>query len=161
MWHDSEVAAIAFAVQNILARRVAEPQQQSLPLDEPEAPAGMPPAMAGKKCSECGAHAVIRKDGCDSAQCGHLGSCGWAASPHHPAEGRVRQALERGAGAAGQALACSTSCWPPSAELLPGDGGAGGVCAVVGAVQVDCATGWLGLPYASGYAVSPRWCIRR
>ncbi|MFX8903214.1 hypothetical protein ABTM99_20125, partial [Acinetobacter baumannii] len=28
MWHDSEVAAIAFAVQNILARRVAEPQQQ-------------------------------------------------------------------------------------------------------------------------------------
>ena len=77
MWHDSEVAAIAFAVQNILARRVAEPQQQSLPLDEPEAPAGMPPAMAGKKCSECGAHAVIRKDGCDyCTQCGHLGSCG-------------------------------------------------------------------------------------
>ena len=60
-----------------LARRVAEPQQQSLPLDEPEAPAGMPPAMAGKKCSECGAHAVIRKDGCDyCTQCGHLGSCG-------------------------------------------------------------------------------------
>ena len=77
MWHDSDVAAIAFAVQNILARRVAEPQQQSLPLDEPEAPAGMPPAMAGKKCSECGAHAVIRKDGCDyCTQCGHLGSCG-------------------------------------------------------------------------------------
>ncbi|MCZ8093271.1 MAG: adenosylcobalamin-dependent ribonucleoside-diphosphate reductase [Acidovorax sp.] len=77
MWHDSEVAAIAFAVQNILARRVAEPQQQSLPLDEPEAPLGMPPAMAGKKCSECGAHAVIRKDGCDyCTQCGHLGSCG-------------------------------------------------------------------------------------
>ena len=77
MWHDSEVAAIAFAVQNILARRVAEPLQQSLPLDVPEAPAGMPPAMAGKKCSECGAHAVIRKDGCDyCTQCGHLGSCG-------------------------------------------------------------------------------------
>ncbi len=77
MWHDSEVAAIAYAVQNILARRVAEPQQQSLPLDEPEAPLGMPPAMAGKKCSECGAHAVIRKDGCDyCTQCGHLGSCG-------------------------------------------------------------------------------------
>ena len=71
------MAAIAFAVQNILARRVAEPQQQSLPLDEPEAPLGMPPAMAGKKCGECGAHAVIRKDGCDyCTQCGHLGSCG-------------------------------------------------------------------------------------
>ena len=77
MWHDSEVAAIAFAVQNILARRVSDPQQQSLPLDEPPAAAGMPPAMAGKKCSECGAHAVIRKDGCDyCTQCGHLGACG-------------------------------------------------------------------------------------
>ncbi len=37
----------------------------------------VPQAMAGKKCSECGAHAVIRKDGCDyCTQCGHLGSCG-------------------------------------------------------------------------------------
>jgi ribonucleoside-diphosphate reductase alpha chain len=35
MWHDSEVAAIAYAVQNILARRVTEPQQQVLPLEEP------------------------------------------------------------------------------------------------------------------------------
>jgi ribonucleoside-diphosphate reductase alpha chain len=36
-----------------------------------------PPVMAGKKCSECGAHAVIRKDGCDyCTQCGHLGVCG-------------------------------------------------------------------------------------
>ena len=78
MWHDSEVAAIAFAIQNILARRVADPVQQQLPLDEPApAPAPVPQAMAGKKCSECGAHAVIRKDGCDyCTQCGHLGSCG-------------------------------------------------------------------------------------
>jgi hypothetical protein len=31
--------------------------------------------MAGKKCSECGAHAMIRKDGCDyCTQCGHLGT---------------------------------------------------------------------------------------
>ncbi|MBS0610719.1 MAG: hypothetical protein JSS19_15400, partial [Proteobacteria bacterium] len=53
------------------------PQQQVLPLDEPDMPAGMPPAMAGKKCHECGAHAVIRKDGCDyCTQCGALGSCG-------------------------------------------------------------------------------------
>ncbi|CAN7196089.1 ribonucleoside reductase [Acidovorax sp. LjRoot129] len=78
MWHDSEVAAMAFAIQNILARRVADPVQQLLPLDEPAPPAaGVPQAMAGKKCSECGAHAVIRKDGCDyCTQCGHLGSCG-------------------------------------------------------------------------------------
>ncbi|WP_404301426.1 adenosylcobalamin-dependent ribonucleoside-diphosphate reductase [Alicycliphilus denitrificans] len=77
LWHDSEVAAVAYAVQNILARRAQAPQQQVLPLDEPDMPAGMPPAMAGKKCHECGAHAVIRKDGCDyCTQCGALGSCG-------------------------------------------------------------------------------------
>ncbi|MFN3438728.1 MAG: LAGLIDADG family homing endonuclease [Acidovorax sp.] len=78
MWHDSEVAAMAYAIQNILARRVADPVQQQLPLDEPAPPPlPVPQAMAGKKCSECGAHAVIRKDGCDyCTQCGHLGACG-------------------------------------------------------------------------------------
>lgn len=79
LWHDSEVAAVAYAVQNILARRTGSPQQQQLPLDEPALAAGSntPPAMAGKKCYECGAHAVIRKDGCDyCTQCGALGSCG-------------------------------------------------------------------------------------
>ena len=78
MWHDSEVAAMAFAIQNILARRVSDPVQQQLPLDEPApSPLAVPQAMAGKKCTECGAHAVIRKDGCDyCTQCGHLGSCG-------------------------------------------------------------------------------------
>ena len=77
LWHDSEVAAVAYAVQSILARRAEAPQQQVLPLDEPDMPAGNPPAMAGKKCHECGAHAVIRKDGCDyCTQCGALGSCG-------------------------------------------------------------------------------------
>ena len=35
MWHDSEVAAMAYAVQNILARRVTDPVQQVLPLEEP------------------------------------------------------------------------------------------------------------------------------
>ncbi|WP_024538186.1 LAGLIDADG family homing endonuclease [Comamonas badia] len=77
MWHDSEVAALAYAIQQILLRRSSAPQQQELPLEEPEAPRGLPPAMAGKKCWECGAHAVIRKDGCDyCTQCGALGSCG-------------------------------------------------------------------------------------
>ncbi|WP_313311534.1 adenosylcobalamin-dependent ribonucleoside-diphosphate reductase [Pulveribacter sp.] len=79
LWHDSEVAAVAYAVQNILARRTSSPEQQQLPLDEPPMAAGSstPPTMAGKKCYECGAHAVIRKDGCDyCTQCGALGSCG-------------------------------------------------------------------------------------
>ncbi len=72
LWHESEVAAIAYAVQNIIARRngAAGPD----PLAETAAPTA---PMAGSKCPECGAHAMIRKDGCDyCTQCGHLGSCG-------------------------------------------------------------------------------------
>jgi len=79
MWHDSEVAAIAFAIQNILARR-AQQVATSAPVHAPAAPelTGMPSSvMAGKKCPECSAHAMIRKDGCDyCTSCGHLGSCG-------------------------------------------------------------------------------------
>ncbi|MGS5089457.1 adenosylcobalamin-dependent ribonucleoside-diphosphate reductase [Hydrogenophaga sp. A37] len=81
MWHDSEVAAIAFALQNIIARRnqnevaVATPQAPAAPeLPGMAAPSAV---MAGKKCPECGAHAMIRKDGCDyCTSCGHLGTCG-------------------------------------------------------------------------------------
>jgi ribonucleoside-diphosphate reductase alpha chain len=78
LWHDSEVAAIAYAVQNIIARRASQPAASAHPVAEPQATAALvPPVMAGKKCSECGAHAVIRKDGCDyCTQCGHLGTCG-------------------------------------------------------------------------------------
>ncbi|MHB1248023.1 MAG: adenosylcobalamin-dependent ribonucleoside-diphosphate reductase [Polaromonas sp.] len=78
LWHDSEVAAIAYALQNIIARRAAQPAASMPPTLESLSPATLsPPVMAGKKCSECGAHAVIRKDGCDyCTQCGHLGSCG-------------------------------------------------------------------------------------
>ena len=79
MWHDSEVAAIAFAIQNILARR-AEHVASRPAMAAPAAPelTGIPAGvMAGKKCPECGAHAMIRKDGCDyCTSCGHLGSCG-------------------------------------------------------------------------------------
>jgi ribonucleoside-diphosphate reductase alpha chain len=75
MWHDSEVAAIAYAVQNIIARRQGEPVAA---LATPAAPAAdAPPTMTGAKCPECGAHAMIRKDGCDfCTQCGHVGACG-------------------------------------------------------------------------------------
>ena len=80
MWHDSEVAAVAYAIQNILERRAKLRQQgaAALPQAATSAPSpATPPVMAGKKCSECGAHAVIRKDGCDyCTQCGHLGTCG-------------------------------------------------------------------------------------
>jgi ribonucleoside-diphosphate reductase alpha chain len=77
MWHDSEVAAIAFALQTIIARRAQQGVAAVMP--EPVAVSAGTPAglMAGKKCPECGAHAMIRKDGCDyCTQCGHLGTCG-------------------------------------------------------------------------------------
>ncbi|MGI9134371.1 MAG: hypothetical protein ACR2I0_10590, partial [Rhodoferax sp.] len=91
MWHDSEVAAVAYAIQNIQAQRisahvhdynrrstdVASEQEGLLPRHESALAAAPLPVMAGKRCSECGAHAVIRKDGCDyCTQCGHMGSCG-------------------------------------------------------------------------------------
>ncbi len=78
-WHDSEVAAIAYAIQNILARR-ARQQHSAIEQDSGNATAAQGnqmPVLAGKKCPECGAHAMIRKDGCDlCTQCGHMGSCG-------------------------------------------------------------------------------------
>jgi ribonucleoside-diphosphate reductase alpha chain len=91
MWHDSEVAAVAFAIQNIQAqrnsaltsdynRRSTDSPAESeglLPQQESALAMAPQPVMAGKKCGECGAHAVIRKDGCDyCTQCGHVGSCG-------------------------------------------------------------------------------------
>jgi ribonucleoside-diphosphate reductase alpha chain len=91
MWHDSEVAAVAYAIQNIQSQRNSALTQDynRRSTDSPSEPEGLLPqqesalasaplpVMAGKKCSECGAHAVIRKDGCDyCTQCGHVGSCG-------------------------------------------------------------------------------------
>ena len=78
LWHDSEVAAIAYAVQNIISLRASQAARHAAPLPEaPIAASLLPPVMAGKKCGECGAHAVIRKDGCEyCTQCGHLGTCG-------------------------------------------------------------------------------------
>ncbi len=84
-WHDSEVAAIGYAVENLIANRQKAAQASlfdadELPAVEPQvAPGAMVPTsvMAGKKCPECGAHAMIRKDGCDyCTQCGFVGSCG-------------------------------------------------------------------------------------
>jgi ribonucleoside-diphosphate reductase alpha chain len=78
LWHDSEVAAIAYAVQNIITRRASQQVAHTAPMEQAAVTTTLaPPVMAGKKCSECGAHAVIRKDGCDyCTQCGHLGVCG-------------------------------------------------------------------------------------
>jgi len=84
LWHDSEVAAIAWAIQNILelrAQRQGTADQLALPLpdvaESAPAPAVGSGVMAGKKCPDCGAHAVIKKDGCEyCTQCGFVGACG-------------------------------------------------------------------------------------
>ena len=77
LWHDSEVAAIAYAVQNIISSRSAKAEKLSATPAATSTDAMSPAGMAGRKCGECGAHAVIRKDGCEyCTQCGHLGSCG-------------------------------------------------------------------------------------
>ena len=78
LWHESEVAAIAYALQNLITQRMAEPVAHTPPAQPDQGVTHQtPPVMAGKKCAECGAHAVIRKDGCDyCTQCGALGVCG-------------------------------------------------------------------------------------
>ena len=86
-WHDSEVAAVAYAIQNLIAERRQAVQGSLFAPDElpqfgantmEEGPGlGNAMVMVGKKCPECGAHAMIRKDGCDyCTQCGHIGTCG-------------------------------------------------------------------------------------
>lgn len=83
----ARLAAIAWAIQNILelrTQRQVPVDQLALPLPEvkalaPEAPAvaSSSGVMAGKKCPDCGAHAVIKKDGCEyCTQCGFVGACG-------------------------------------------------------------------------------------
>jgi ribonucleoside-diphosphate reductase alpha chain len=78
LWHDSEVAAIGYAIQNIIDRRNGQGAVTAPTLATPQTTSAVAPAsMAGKKCPECGAHALIKKDGCEyCTSCGHLGSCG-------------------------------------------------------------------------------------
>lgn len=73
-WHDSEVAVIAYAIQNIIAHRREALDDSTDTAEVSEHPHQV---MSGKKCPECGAHAVIKKDGCSyCTSCGYLGSCG-------------------------------------------------------------------------------------
>lgn len=77
MWHDSEVAAIAYAIQMIIQNRNSIPDSIIQCSDVSHAHEPSSYVMSGKKCVECGAYALIKKDGCEfCTQCGFMGTCG-------------------------------------------------------------------------------------
>ena len=76
LWHDSEVALLAYAIQSIIANR-GLPQPAPSTAATPATPTEAPSPLSGSKCPDCGAHAVIKKDGCSfCTACGHIGACG-------------------------------------------------------------------------------------
>ena len=98
-FHDSEVAAIGYALQRILikrgfldaeggqvpvaglAARLARREGGAVAAENGEgasAAAPVNPALGtGKPCPECGAHALHKVDGCAKcANCGYVGECG-------------------------------------------------------------------------------------
>jgi ribonucleoside-diphosphate reductase alpha chain len=98
MYHDSEVAAVAFMLQRMLMRRgFLDASANQVPaavlarryaarhfdeLASAPASASMPNAalsvaIAGAKCPECGARSLHKVDGCQRcAACHYIGSCG-------------------------------------------------------------------------------------
>ena len=97
VYHDSEVAAIAFMLQRILIRRgfldaygnqVAVPQlarklaerqarAEEIVAPQPTTTEGIAPAPVGGKCPECGARALRKVDGCTRCtECHYVGGCG-------------------------------------------------------------------------------------
>ena len=99
VYHDSEVAAIAFTLQRMLIRRgFLDAWGNQVPVEELDralavrhaaqpaphqaasaaaAPAAGPASQPGRKCPECGAYALIKVDGCERCTgCHHVGSCG-------------------------------------------------------------------------------------
>lgn len=97
MNHESEVATVAYALQRMLINRgFLDADANQVPtyvlaeknnshkldiitddVDDMEVPSVMSYVPVGKKCSECGAYAVIKSDGCERCtQCQNIGSCG-------------------------------------------------------------------------------------
>ena len=76
LWHDSEVALLAYAIQSIIANRgLPQPAPSTAATPASETEKTVP--VNGKKCPDCGAHAMIKKDGCNfCTACGYVGSCG-------------------------------------------------------------------------------------
>lgn len=93
-YHDSEVAAIGYAFQQILIKQgFLDAEGNQVPVRQLASKLAQQPNDTtstgddgnylrpmlgnGKKCTECGAHAVHRVDGCDKCtNCGTVGTCG-------------------------------------------------------------------------------------
>lgn len=66
-----------YAMLGILTEEGMPINAMGVVADEPEHRRATGAALPGKRCGECGNHAVIRKDGCDfCTACGAIGSCG-------------------------------------------------------------------------------------
>ena len=87
LWHESEVALLAYAIQSIIKSRAEQSVQhidqtaEGVTDHADKVLKGVTAAQAqkatGKKCPECGAPSLIKKDGCTFCEaCGHMGSCG-------------------------------------------------------------------------------------
>ena len=95
LFHESEVAAVGYALQRILIKRgFLDASGNQVPMtvlakkyasvdnefvvinDSKEGDSTTPYTPTGKKCSECGAYSVQRIDGCTRCvSCNHVGSC--------------------------------------------------------------------------------------
>lgn len=95
VFHDSEVAAIAFMLQRMLirrgfldrygnqvpvaelGRRLAAATAAAVAPPPLEQTAAAPTQHAGRKCPDCGAYALRKIDGCSHcSECHYIGSCG-------------------------------------------------------------------------------------
>lgn len=80
-FHGSMVGAVAYAIENLISKYNDSFKTQEVVVEEPtkEEPKSAVPSgvQAGKKCHECGANAVVKRDGCEKCtNCGMMGSCG-------------------------------------------------------------------------------------
>lgn len=97
-FHDSDVAAVGYAIQDILVQRgFLDSEFNQVPVKKlaerlaargseleegftvvSAEPSNAPVVLAnGRKCPECGAHAMHKRDGCDHCDnCHHVGTCG-------------------------------------------------------------------------------------
>lgn len=66
-----------YAMLGILTEEGMPVNAMGVVADEPQHRPATAPAMVGRRCSECGNHAVIKKDGCEFCTvCGAIGACG-------------------------------------------------------------------------------------